>query len=94
VSGVNLFSAGDLLGNPGTEEIVLSDPGIGLYKKLVTTDGRLTGAVLFGDTADGLWYLELIRSGANIEPMRDDLVFGRALAERAAVPSPDARLAA
>src|SRR5215467_1045641 len=94
VSGVNLFSAGDFLGSPGTEEIVLSDPGIGLYKKLVTTNGRLTGTVLFGDTADGLWYLELIRSGANIEPMRDDLVFGRALAERAAVPSPDARLAA
>jgi nitrite reductase (NADH) large subunit len=94
VSGVNLFSAGDFLGNPGTEEIVLSDPGIGLYKKLLTTDGRLTGALLFGDTADGLWYLELIRSGANVESMRDDLVFGRALAERAAVPSPDARLAA
>ena len=81
VSGVNVFSAGDFLGSEGTEEIVLSDPGIGLYKKLVIADGRLAGVVLFGDTADGLWYLDLIRSGADIENIRDDLAFGRALAE-------------
>jgi nitrite reductase (NADH) large subunit len=92
VSGVNVFSAGDFLGADGTEEIVLSDPGIGLYKKLVIADGRLIGAVLFGDTADGLWYFDLIRSGADIEAMRDDLAFGRALAERTQ-PAP-ARLAA
>ena len=82
VSGVSVFSAGDYLGAPGTEQIVLSDPGLGSYKKLVIANGRLAGAVLFGDTADGLWYLDLIRSGASIEAIRDDLVFGRALAER------------
>ena len=84
VSGVNVFSAGDFLGAPGTEQIVLSDHGLGSYKKLVIADGKLAGAVLFGDTADGLWYLELIRSGASIETIRADLVFGRALAERQA----------
>jgi len=78
VSGVNLFSAGDFLASDGTDEILLSDPGIGIYKKLVMRDDRLVGAVLFGDTADGLWYLDLIRSGADIAPMRNDLVFGRA----------------
>jgi nitrite reductase (NADH) large subunit len=83
VSGVNVFSAGDFLGETGTEEIVLSDPGLGTYKKLVISNNRLAGAVLFGDTADGLWYLELIRSGASIEAFRDDLMFGRAMAERA-----------
>jgi nitrite reductase (NADH) large subunit len=82
VSGVNVFSAGDFLGAPGTEQIVLSDPGIGTYKKLVVAGGRLVGAVLFGDTADGLWYLDLIRSGAPIDAIREDLAFGRALAER------------
>jgi len=95
VSGVSVFSAGDFLGAPGTEEIVLRDPGIGLYKKLVIAEGRLAGCVLFGDTADGLWYLDLIRSGAPIAALRDDLVFGRALAERIpanAAPAP--RLAA
>jgi nitrite reductase (NADH) large subunit len=84
VSGVNVFSAGDFLGAPGTEQLVLSDPGFGTYKKLVVAGGRLVGAVLFGDTTDGLWYLDLIRSGTPIEAMRDDIMFGRALAERRA----------
>ena len=84
VSGVNLFSAGDFLGAAGTEQVVLSDPGLGSYKKLVTANGRLVGAVLFGDTADGLWYLDLIRSGLPIDAIREDIIFGRALAERKA----------
>jgi nitrite reductase (NADH) large subunit len=82
VSGVNVFSAGNFLGAEDTEEIVLRDPGLGVYKKLVIADGRLVGAVLFGDTADGLWYLDLIRSGVDVAAIRDDLPFGRALAER------------
>ena len=81
VSGVNVFSAGDFIGAAGTESIVLSDPGLGSYKKLVLQDHKLVGAVLFGDTADGLWYAELIRGGAPIGAMRGDLIFGRALAE-------------
>jgi nitrite reductase (NADH) large subunit len=84
VSGVNVFSAGDFLGGPGTEAVILRDPGLGSYKKLVIAQGRLAGAVLFGDTADGLWYLDLIRSGVSVERIRDDLIFGRALAERMA----------
>jgi nitrite reductase [NAD(P)H] large subunit len=84
VSGVNVFSAGDFLGAPGTEPIVFSDGGLATYKKLVIADGRLVGAVLFGDTADGVWYLDLIRSGQSIERLRDDLMFGRAMAERKA----------
>jgi nitrite reductase [NAD(P)H] large subunit len=86
VSGVNVFSAGDFMGAPGTEQIVLSDAGLGTYKKLVIADGRLTGAVLFGDTADGTWYLELIRTHAPIDAIRDDIMFGRAFAERPAEP--------
>jgi nitrite reductase (NADH) large subunit len=84
VSGVNVFSAGDFLGGPNTEQILLSDPGFGTYKKLVIANGCLTGVVLFGDTADSLWYLELIRSGRPIAAFRDDLAFGRAFAERKA----------
>lgn len=81
VSGVNVFSAGDFLGAPGTEPIVLRDPGRKTYRKLVVNEDRLTGAVLVGDTADALWYLDLIRSGTPIGALREDLVFGRAFAE-------------
>jgi len=63
---------------------VLSDPGMGVYKKLVIADDRLLGAVLFGDTTDGPWYLELMRSRSSIERLRDHLMFGRELADRIA----------
>ena len=84
VSGIHVFSAGDFLGAAGSEPIVLSDPGVGTYRKLVIREQRLTGAVLSGDTSDGLWYGDLIRSGETIERFRDDLVFGRALVLRRA----------
>jgi nitrite reductase (NADH) large subunit len=85
VSGVHVFSAGDFLGAPGTESITLADAGLGTYRKLVIEGERLVGAVLCGDTADARWYLELLRSGASIESIRHDLVFGRAFVERKAV---------
>ena len=84
VTGVNVFSAGDFLGAAGTESVTLSDFGLKTYKKLVIKDGQLVGAVLFGDTADGLWYLDLIRTAAPVTDIRDDLVFGRSIACAAA----------
>jgi nitrite reductase (NADH) large subunit len=84
VSGVHVFSAGDFLGAPGTESIIFSDQGPGSYRKLVVAGERLVGAVLYGDTTDSLWYLDLIRSGAAIGSCREDLIFGRSLAERQA----------
>jgi nitrite reductase (NADH) large subunit len=82
VSGVGVFSAGDFMGSEGSEAIVLSDVRHGTYKKLVIANGRLTGAVLVGDTADALWYLELIRTQKPIAGIRADMMFGRSLATR------------
>jgi nitrite reductase (NADH) large subunit len=82
VTGVNVFSAGDFLGGDGTEQVLFRDPELGLYKKLVIRNDRLVGAVLFGDTADALWYLDLIRTGAPTDRFRNELAFGRALADR------------
>jgi nitrite reductase (NADH) large subunit len=82
VSGVSVFSAGDFMGAQGCEAIVLSDVRHGTYKKLVIAEGRLTGAVLVGDTADALWYLELIRSRQPIAGIRSLMMFGRSLAIR------------
>ncbi|MGL3111070.1 NAD(P)/FAD-dependent oxidoreductase [Bradyrhizobium sp. BR 1432] len=80
VSGVSVFSAGDFMGGEGSESLVLTDRRRGTYKKLVIADGRLTGAVLIGDTVDALWYLELIRNGDKVAAIRTDMMFGRALA--------------
>ncbi|MDX2219730.1 MAG: nitrite reductase large subunit NirB [Burkholderiales bacterium] len=76
VTGVDLFSAGNFTGGEGCEDIVLSDPGAGVYKRLVLKDDKLIGAVLYGDTVDGTWLFKLIREGTNVAPMRDRLMFG------------------
>jgi nitrite reductase (NADH) large subunit len=80
VSGVSVFSAGDFIGADGTEAIVLNDIRHGTYKKLVISDGRLTGAVLVGDVGDALWYFELIRGRQPVARIRKDMMFGRSLA--------------
>ena len=76
VTGIDLFSAGNFSGGDGTEEIVMSDPFGGVYKKLVIQGDRLVGACLYGDTVDGSWYFKLLREGRSITDIRDRLMFG------------------
>ncbi|MGF6527826.1 nitrite reductase large subunit NirB [Variovorax sp. PvP013] len=76
VTGIDLFSAGEFMGGEGTEEIVMSDPFGGVYKKLVLKDDKLIGACLYGDTSDGSWYFKLLRDGRSIVDIREKLMFG------------------
>jgi len=76
VTGIDLFSAGDFMGGEGCEQIVLSDPQGGVYKKLVIKDDKLVGACLYGDTVDGSWYFKLLREGRSVTDIRDRLMFG------------------
>ncbi len=83
VTGIDLFSAGNFLGSASgraedanCEEIVMSDPSAGVYKKLVVQNDRLVGACLYGDTVDGSWYFKLLRDGRSVADIRDQLMFG------------------
>ncbi|HSF63922.1 MAG TPA: nitrite reductase large subunit NirB, partial [Paracoccaceae bacterium] len=80
VTGVDLFSAGDFADAPGREDIVFRDPGRGVYKRLILEGERLIGAVLYGDTADGSWFFDLIKQGRDVTDLRDTLIFGPAFA--------------
>ena len=79
VSGVPVFSAGLVADEVEAEPLILSDPAAKTYRKLMIRDGRLVGALLIGDVAEGPWYLELIRSGEPVQSFRQLLMFGRAL---------------
>lgn len=79
VTGIDLFSAGNFMGHDGSEEILLNDPCGGVYKKLVIKDDKLVGAVMYGDTADGPWYFQLLKDGRDIHDIRDSLIFGQSL---------------
>jgi nitrite reductase (NADH) large subunit len=83
VSGIEMFSAGEFLGDKTTEDILLRDAARGIYKRLVLRDNKLVGILCFGDAADSGWYFNLLREGADLGELRDNLIFGPAAAASA-----------
>ncbi|NYE26025.1 NAD(P)/FAD-dependent oxidoreductase [Pigmentiphaga litoralis] len=81
VTGVDLYSAGDIIGAAGTTDLVLRDARRGVYKRLVLDGNVLVGAVLYGDVADGPWYFDLIQQRTDVASLRDRLLFGKAFCE-------------
>lgn len=78
VTGVDLYSAGDFIGDADSEDLVLRDPRRGVYKRLVLKHNRVVGAVLYGDVKDGPWYFDLIQNKADVTALRSRLLFGKA----------------
>ncbi|WP_295810215.1 nitrite reductase large subunit NirB [uncultured Nitratireductor sp.] len=78
VTGVSLYSAGDFAEADDREEIVLRDASAGVYKRLVLKDNRIMGAVLYGETADGGWFFDMLKKGTDVSEMRETLIFGQA----------------
>ena len=88
VAGLDVFSAGDFSGGEGCEDIVLRDATRGIYKRVIVKEDRVVGAVLYGDTADGNWYFDLLKKGEDVAPIRDALIFGQAFAAGSAGANP------
>jgi nitrite reductase (NADH) large subunit len=80
VSGIDVFSAGDFAGGEGCEDIVMRDATRGVYKRVIVKSDKVVGAVLYGDTADGSWYFDLLKKQEDISEIRDALIFGQAFA--------------
>ena len=94
VSGIDVFSAGDFSGGDGCEDIVLRDASRGVYKRVIVRDDRIVGAVLYGDTADGSWYFDLLKKQEDVSQLRDLLIFGQAFAAGGGAADPKAAVAA
>lgn len=94
VAGLDVFSAGDFAGGDGAEDIVLRDASRGVYKRVVVRGDKVVGAVLYGDTADGGWYFDLLRRGEDVSAIRDMLIFGQAFAAGGGAADPKAAVAA
>lgn len=77
VTGINLFSAGDFIGDDESDVLLYQDPSRHIYKKLVLKDNRIIGTVLYGDTTDGNWYFSLLTEEHDISAMREDVLFGQ-----------------
>ncbi len=77
VTGINLFSVGNFLGDNSCETIHFSDLALGIYKKLVIKQNKLIGTLLYGDTRDGSWYQQLLETQQDISAIRSELIFGQ-----------------
>ena len=76
VAGVNVFSAGELSGGSSSDVIEYRDIKGGFYKKLVLRDNRIVGAVMFGDTADGPRFFNMMHDKTDVSGLRGTLLFG------------------
>lgn len=77
VTGIDLFSAGDFIGDETTESLIYQDPVRHIYKKLVIQNNKIVGIVLYGETSDGQWYFSLLTEAQDISKMRENILFGQ-----------------
>ena len=77
VSGCDVFSAGNFEPKDDFEDIILNDEKRQIYKRIIIQKDKVVGAVLFGDTEDGVWYAELISDQTPISSIRNKLLFGK-----------------
>ena len=77
VSGVDVFSAGNFEPKEDYEDIILNDEKRHIYKRIIIQKDKVIGAVLFGDTEDGMWYAELIADQTPVSTFRNKLLFGK-----------------
>ena len=75
ISGVDVFSAGEF-DNEDDEVMCSKDHAFNTRKRLSIRDNKLVGAVLFGDSTDGLFYFDLIKNEIDITDLRKTLLFG------------------
>jgi nitrite reductase (NADH) large subunit len=74
VMGVDVFSAGEYLDPPGTDVVRYEDPALGVYKKLLVRDNRLTGVILVGDASDSNRYMDWLRNNVDLVAHRRSLL--------------------
>ncbi|MGO4544663.1 nitrite reductase large subunit NirB [Paenibacillus sp. 2TAB23] len=66
VSGVEVFSAGDIQSDQAETAVQIYDGIKGTYKKVTMKDGIVKGAILFGDSSEGTQLLNLVKKQASI----------------------------
>ncbi len=84
VSGIDVHSMG-IINSEETdlecEVLEFNDFERSIYKKILISDHKVVGAVLYGDVADSQWYFELLQQEQDIEAFRQDLIFGKAFCD-------------
>ena len=61
VSGVDLYSAGEIFDDPSLKAIKVHNEFDGVYKKVLIRDNQIVGLVLYGDTKDSTRLFRMLR---------------------------------
>jgi nitrite reductase (NADH) large subunit len=80
ITGIDVYSAGQLAAGEDEDEVVLRDARRRAYRKLVMRDGKVVGTVLYGDVTDGAWYFDLIRRKTDVSDIADRMILGQSAA--------------
>jgi nitrite reductase (NADH) large subunit len=90
VSGVDVFSAGEIRESGETVSITKYDGLRRTYSKITLEGSRIVGAVLFGDTSQGNGLLRYIQRGADVSVLEEAESGGAASGVEYAATMPDA----
>lgn len=66
ISGVDVFSAGEIFEDEQAKSIKEFNEWNGTYKKVMIRNGKISGAVLFGDTMESNTLLSMINKNADV----------------------------
>jgi nitrite reductase (NADH) large subunit len=83
VSGVEVFSAGQFTDDASTRSVRVQDDFTGIYKKVLIREGKIVGAVLFGDNTDSSYLFKLIRTGEDVTGREKTIVLGESSGAKA-----------
>lgn len=81
VSGVALYAFGPTQASSAHDVLHYHDQASGDYRRLLLRDGRIEGAVLYGDTRHGPWYFDQALAATDMTACRQALLFGPADAD-------------
>ncbi|WP_273853420.1 NAD(P)/FAD-dependent oxidoreductase [Guptibacillus spartinae] len=75
ISGISLFSAGQVLETEDTRTYQWIDPIRHIYKKIVTLHGYVIGAILYGDTSEAVILAKLVSRLAPVSDIPSNQLF-------------------
>lgn len=70
VSGIDLFSAGEIYEDATTKAIKIHNEWSGEYKKILIRDEKIVGAVLYGDVKDGSKLFRMIKEKQHVSKLQ------------------------
>ncbi|MCM3788601.1 nitrite reductase large subunit NirB [Domibacillus indicus] len=76
VSGVDVFSAGEFMDSNDTQSMQWIDGINNTYKKIVVRDGKIAGAVLFGDITEGAKLFGMIQKKEHYAVLEKEMAQG------------------